>query len=142
MRFRFRKPVPIVGHKLTPDPASAAELARRRAGISFRPSYGFIVDEVKKAGPRFDAPAPVVEATPEQVLELVQAPAQDPTAQQIVSEAPVARTPDAEPAAPAGIDWSKYDEPTCYRLGFPDPMRRSTAELLYPLPSLLRRQAG
>jgi hypothetical protein len=140
MRLPIFRRSSIVTPRVSPDPRAAAELARRRCAIAFRPTYGFIVDEVKKAGPRFDAPAPVVEATPEQVLELVQAPAQDPTAQQIVSEAPVARTPDAEPAAPA-VDWSQYDEPTCYRLGF-DPMRHSTAELLYPLPSLLRRQAG
>jgi hypothetical protein len=139
MRFRFRKPASIVSPKLSPDPAAAAELARRLAGISFRPSYGFIVDEVKKAGPRFDAPAPVVEATPEQVLELVQAPAQDPTAQQIVSEAPVARTP-SDTAAPAGIDWSKYDSPACKRRRVRPSRARPQLRLLN-IPAFLRRQA-
>jgi hypothetical protein len=137
MRFRFRKLVPVVSQKLTPDPGAAAELARRLAGISFRPSYGFIVDEVKKAGPRFNPP-PI--SMPEPEIVEVQAPAQvNPTAQQIVSEAPVARTP-SDTAAPAGIDWSKYDEPTCKRRRVRPSRARPQLRLLN-IPAFLRRQA-
>jgi hypothetical protein len=100
------------------------------------PSNGFLVKEVKAVAPRFDA-APVVEATPEQVLELVQAPAQEPTAQQTVSEALVAGTP-SDTAAPA-VDWSQFDAPAWQRLGRASPLR-STLQLLN-LSAFLRRQA-
>lgn len=135
MRFRFRlRPLVTIAPKVSPDPAQAAELARRRAELSYVPNNGFLVEPAP--GPRFAA-APVVEATPEQVLELVQAPAQDPTAQPVAPQSPVERT--SEVAAPA--DWSEFDSPAWERRGRPDPMRRSSHELLLPLPSILRRQA-
>jgi hypothetical protein len=145
MRFRLR-PLVTIAPKVSPDPAAAAELARRRSQINFKPAHGlgFLIDEVKKPGPRFD-PAPAVENTKEIVCITDEAV----IAELLASDAPLViplctSDGNGEPVqAPAqDRDWSKYDEPTIYRLGFPDPLRHSTADLLYPLPSLLRRQAG